>query len=59
MNCSSPFWSKNTRPEAEDKASVYALLKDIGGPEFVTQMPSERVADVTEYAVKTLYAVGD
>lgn len=38
---------------------MYAEDNVVGGPDVVIQTPLDPNADVMEYAVKTLYAVGE
>ena len=46
-------------PLAEETGSEYALARVVAFPEAVLQTPFAEYSDVIEYAVKTLYAVGD
>ena len=59
MNCCCPAASRYTFPLAEETGSEYALARVVAGPEDVWQRPLAEYSDVIEYAVKTLYAVGD
>ena len=59
MNCCCPAASRYTFPLAEETGSEYALARVVAGPEDVRQRPLAKYSDVIEYAVKTLYAVGD